>query len=1211
MRKNSLKVGLVILGVGTVLLLKSEGEAKPKGEPVPGKVISLAGINSFETQEDINKWKVGEGVKLEQSTEHATDGKYSVKVTLLPNKTDYSIKLDFMGDKGAGSGDWSDYAMFAFDIYNPNRVGIPLSVTIRDSKHTDRWADTWHKDLIQEGFGVPGLRDHPAPAPPDTRDPATGWIVDEHTKYAGWKGDWKLDVVTSNEFTARVSILSPVRFMATEKPWPIDDIESVIIGFPGGAPQKEATFFLDNVRLLTREEASPLLWPVIEKMTGVRMINRKGELIVSKVDVAKVAGIGKVLEGKVHVSNSGKELKEILVTATLFSSDAARIMLTEQELTSSLGPEEAKALDFSLILSSFLPERDYLLEVKLYEQERADSRGPGTIPALLVDTFFHEIALRTPPYVEIIIPFIPFYENISFQTVVSSLSSREEKAVLEISLEKEGRPVKEFPLKEIIINPGEEKTDEHVFDVKGIKPGKYDLLVSFLQDKKVVSQTIKWVRIRGPFIPVNERDFNYVLQFAPQVFVPTFQGSDVFRLGWGPSHLTYPWGLNWGPPRVTHPWEFPLERFVEHQVPFLICEGLTNAWELANQPYEMVRERMRGIIREAEEIGGENFLGVWLGELGDGIRAHSQAVAEQETRLGRANAYIKLIKQYKEDYLGLPPGKLFMIGSYYPSNQVLDAEAGANVIIKESGILGSFTEQISLTRGVARSFRKGYGDVIASDAISGVPPHFRGGLFHWDIKTGRYNPESKAKMEGNMRWDWSLEEMYKFRLERYYNGVNYLMSSNEHPLHSGEMVFNFLDFVEKNPRGKDIVSGVAVLESKGNYLGKLQPVNAEEVSSSGSRDIFGLWRWLYPDNIPYKEEMDFLYLNSFFPNLTDDNVLYKHWWTGTPYGAVDRIYPAMGLEDMRKYNAIIFMGFHRMDSVRKDFPDDLMKYVKDGGIVVLAADQIRDSNEEFNMSELKSFSGVSLSPDSKLKIKDYVKVVEDSPFKINRERYPIASEVKLKEEKEPWVYKVTSEGAKVIATDSQNIPVLLLNKFGKGYVFLFTSPTLSMIPPVGKSPLISDVIDKVCRYKPLPVILSPENEDVEFLIARTEDKEATVFIMNHGEKPWEGDIIIDLARSGLSPEVKDKVSAKVCQGYKVKEINPEVVKKGDTLIIKSIRVEGDTSEPTSYSYEPRREGPPAPYSWDDILSQRSKTFCSYTKASFALIRLGERRDYEN
>ena len=109
--------------------------------------------------------------------------------------------------------------------------------------------------------------------------------------------------------------------------------------------------------------------------------------------------------------------------------------------------------------------------------------------------------------------------------------------------------------------------------------------------------------------------------------------------------------------------------------------------------------------------------------------------------------------------------------------------------------------------------------------------------------------------------------------------------------------------------------------------------------------------------------------------------------------------------------------------------------------------------------------------------------------------------------------------------------------------------------------------------------------------------EATIFVMNHGEKAWEGDIIVNLARCGLSPEVKEKVRAKICQGYKVHEVSPEVAREGDRLIIKDIRIEGDTSEPAEYNYLPWFK----PYDPEQL---ELKTFCSYRQASFALVILG-------
>ncbi|GEM_PF-2318484 len=1054
---------------------KNKGEeVKPKSTSVPLKANPLSAICSFETQEDINKWKTGEGVILVQSTENATDGKYSAKVTFLPNKTDYYVGLGFMDGNGFTSRDWSKYAMLAFDVYNPNRFGIHLMLTIRDSKHTNIWKNSWHEAISWEPLGIPGMSDNPSPT----------------IKYSGWKLPWE-DPITTNRTTIRIPLLEPVRFMASQKSWKakISDVENFTIelftsdvkksmgtGNWQGNTDKEITFFLDNVRFLTREEAEPYLWTRVE-----------------------------------------------------------------------MG---------------------------------AQSRTPLTKESPPVS--------QKKPGVDIDIPFIPFFEDISVQTKFTNLESEEDGVILEASLDEEDKNIITFPRKEIICPAGKEVVEKHTFDVKDVRPGRYNLSVSLLKGDKIVHQKKKLIRIYGSYVPIADRDFNYVLQEGRLAvgYPDAFHDADVFRYAWGPARITYPWPVS-------------LEKFVEHQMPFVICEGLFDPWQIQDAPYELARERARGIVKEADKIGGKYFHGVWLGEVGDGTICRSQAVAEAETRLGKADAYVKVIKQYKEDFLGLNSDKIFMNGSYYVSNQALDAEAGTNVILKESGgTPATLTSQMALTRGIARSFKRRYGDVIASDGIHGDSQHFRGITLHYDIKTGRYDPNATKKVEPPVRWTWSLEDVYKMFIERYYNGINYLMSSNEHPLQSGDMVFNFFDFIKENPRCKDIVSSVAIMESKGNYMGTLQSLSAEEAAAkNNSYEIFGLWKWLYPDNIPYKEEMDFIYLNSFFPNLTDDNVLYKHWWTGTPYGAVDRIYPVIKLEDMKKYNALVFLGYHRMDSVRKDFLDDLMKYVEEGGIVILAADQMKDSKEEFNQNELKSFVGVSIAPAPKLKIKDYIQVVEATPFKIKKERYPIASEVKFKGEKEPWVYKVTSQGAKVIAVDSQNIPVLFSNNYGKGHIFFFTSPTLSMIPPVGKSPFISDVIDKVCRYKPLPVMLSPENENVEYLITRTEDREATIFIMNHGEKAWEGDIRVDLARSGLSPNVGERVTAKVCQGYKVQEASPEVIRDGDNLVIKGIKVEGDTSEPASYNYLPWLK----PYSEQLEL----KTFCSYRQASFALVRVEE------
>ncbi|MBI4242722.1 MAG: hypothetical protein HY606_01415, partial [Planctomycetes bacterium] len=323
---------------------------------------------------------------------------------------------------------------------------------------------------------------------------------------------------------------------------------------------------------------------------------------------------------------------------------------------------------------------------------------------------------------------------------------------------------------------------------------------------------------------------------------------------------------------------------------------------------------------------------------------------------------------------------------------------------------------------------------------------------------------------------------------------------------------------------------------------------------------------------PYgKEDMDYVYLSLFYPDFSDNAALTKMLWTGTPYGAVDIIYPGMKLEDMERYNSIIFFGYNRMDSVRADFINDLMKYVRDGGVVLLSIDQLKGVKDELNLDNSENFIGTKAFPD-KMEIKDYIEVTEETPFRIDKKRYSIAPirEFYRGEKENPWVYKVTPVEAKVIARDSRGIPILLYNKYGKGYIIFFTSPTLSMISgekgkPFERSKFVEDIIDKVCRYKDIPVEISPKNDNVEFLLSRKGDKEATIFIMNHGPDRWQGDIIINVKEAGLSEGIGKNISGKIVKGYEnIKEITPETEKIRDNLIIKGIDIEGDTADSPAF-----------------------------------------------
>lgn len=312
------------------------------------------------------------------------------------------------------------------------------------------------------------------------------------------------------------------------------------------------------------------------------------------------------------------------------------------------------------------------------------------------------------------------------------------------------------------------------------------------------------------------------------------------------------------------------------------------------------------------------------------------------------------------------------------------------------------------------------------------------------------------------------------------------------------------------------------------------------------------------------KDSDYLYLNLFFPGFSADGVSARLWWTGTPYGAVDVVYPRMGLERLKRYNCLIFLGYHRTDSVRQDFVTDLKHYVAQGGVVLLAADQMKRSNGLFD-------EGCSLLVGARPSLKQHnlgrIDLSEGSAFRLPRRRFDITGG-------SCSVHEVSLTSARVLAQDAQGIPALICNRYGRGYALLFTTPALSAFPPAGNSEFVRTVIDRVATHKPLPLsILGDTPPPLHFVISRTFGKHATIFVMNHGESAWEGSIRIHLRAAGI-PSV-ESVRAKVGIGYEVREIVPAIEHSADYITLSGIRLAGDSPD----------------------------GFCAYRDASFAVLSL--------
>ena len=131
-----------------------------------GKIKEDLLLNSFENGEDLSKFEVSEGVKIERSTEHVTHGRYSLKVTfpgssmpflntvdipsadLPPERLFYlRIKYPYYATR-----DFSGYEYLEMDVYHEGPGGKPNMdypyfehhvgrIDMRDSK--GNWRPGW------------------------------------------------------------------------------------------------------------------------------------------------------------------------------------------------------------------------------------------------------------------------------------------------------------------------------------------------------------------------------------------------------------------------------------------------------------------------------------------------------------------------------------------------------------------------------------------------------------------------------------------------------------------------------------------------------------------------------------------------------------------------------------------------------------------------------------------------------------------------------------------------------------------------------------------------------------------------------------------------------------------------------------------------------------------------------------------------------------
>jgi hypothetical protein len=1098
-----------------------------------GSLTALPEICSFEREGDVAKWKAVRAT-LERSKEHVSEGRYSAKLTVLERKPD--LHLNFSGG-GYASKDWSGYDKLLIDVYNPMD-------TVLDSTFEVRLRTSSGRD--KEGVDLLSI------------------------------GDWNGAFPPHQWHTVTMPLIVGISQMSDEGRFNFSDVASLDLRPGGFWKGKGIVLYLDNLRLAkTQSVAKP-------------SFHMETEL------PAPVYHPREPCAFQIKIKNDGSHQQTVALGVDLEDTQGKKVKSIS---TASLcfGPHEEKRIEAKGNLST-VPEGRYLLASSLSQEGKSVIRRQDEI-----------ILKSSPVYVLADVSDSVCHRNeaLGLTFRLRSGAPDQQQVVLTAWLEdSQERKVKSVGDQPIVLRNGAEQTITRKLELADVPEGKY-VLVSSLSRKQdtVCDRERSQIRIVPPFVSPLQRDNNY-LYFPWKYYMPWLQNPEDFsafsqeveqiidEMGfYDHGILFFPGYYDVGHEMDERALRKSFALLRDLKVPFVVSFFHPSGLEYLQYSYETLTGKAKRMIGLAEQCGGRYFLGIDIPEP-ENLSPYS-FLTSKTRRLEKVDAYRAWIRRLRDD-VGLRPNKVWLTRLATGMSYGLNYDASLTLVMQEALMYLSNAELAqSRLRGSARSFGQPWG----IDFARWTTEEGRNEVLPYDQRTGRYSPVLQRFCIDKAWWQLDsgpAEDAYKTYIHTYYNGVQFINGQSERPLTDKggkQAILKFVDFVKKAPRCKEIVSTVGIVESKGSYWSAptYYPRNwpqGQEVSFSFP--VTGTLGGWVSKGRALKEEADFDYLDIFFPgSALADRLSTKYFWTGTPYGAVDVIYPAMKLEGLKRYNTLTFLGYHRMDTVRPDFLDDLMKYVRDGGALLLSVDQLRNSKEALEAEKLEPLLGARVGSGKKA-IRDSIEVTEPTLFDFARKKYPIAPRTcKLDHETNPWVYDVIAKGATTVATDSQGVPVLFLHGYGKGYVVFSAAPTLSMLlGPAEKDPLkdsiseritlVRDVVDKVCAHEPQPLDILPRSDTVEFLLSKTGADEAAIFVMNHGARDWSGDIVVNLRAAGLSRELAAMVQAKIGSGYIVKEAKPRITADKDKLIISGISLAGDKDN-----------------------------FCSYRQASFAYIRLGK------
>lgn len=244
---------------------------------------------------------------------------------------------------------------------------------------------------------------------------------------------------------------------------------------------------------------------------------------------------------------------------------------------------------------------------------------------------------------------------------------------------------------------------------------------------------------------------------------------------------------------------------------------------------------------------------------------------------------------------------------------------------------------------------------------------------------------------------------------------------------------------------------------------------------------------------------DYNLLDKLFANYgTYWNTATDRLCTGTPYGPVDFIPWDAPPEFLNKYKLIVIMGFNTLE---EDHLANLAQYVTQGGKLICAAGQIKNTEGDFYLTE--ELFGV-FPGDKKTSTTEYKSLIPDKStldYKLMPKECPYYS------------LDVRGEKAEVIERLPDESPLLVKNIYGRGEAYLFSGEHLTEFGEELPGEIMANSLEEIKS-----VAITPSSDRIEYIV-RKKGESIILPVFNHGNAGfpsgktrlgnWDGEISIN------------------------------------------------------------------------------------------------------